>query len=765
MITRQLLLLSFALALPALEVVGEPAWLTKTMTPTWRQMKLGEVLDAIGTAAGCPVKRGEDMADIAQGHEVTIALTAPVSLRRVLELLEQTQELVITAETQQMTVARFATWRVAARRIITIDLRDYGALAIFPEPDRADVERHVPRSINPTGKQVLPAIETVYVPDAQATVEYLRNCLEQDDEVKLDLHAGHELVATVNPQEERLLRRELAHLVKHATAASTWGVTFGVLAGDQPITPGIVPHTTADALCKRLTTRKRFQLHATDQRDVHAADQRNQEIMASTERMRDSLLPIAELLTTGWSCELRPIAGRGRQRLTFRLSWSEARPGSTATLVVPPIPADPANNRPASGDQTLILAKPVVWSWEPAGDVFLPDHHALVLVAPHGDGRAVIVVESAGPSPLPMATTAPTPAFTMPASTSLDITNQPVMTALERLASLTQTGLVIHHDAQQLVREEADIHLMDQSWEAVTKSLWLHRAAVHCEDGLLLVEQWNANSERRMERVLTSTATMTTEIRPSPGPRLGVQRLPDGALDPQPLFAGHHQNHQTPEMIEEIQPHVGPDSWSNAGVFIEDYNGAIIVRHTPEIHLQIAKFLADRERRMARQVMVRFHHLAKPPTAPELILDAATWTTLAKNLTPDAAFTVIDGQRNHHFSGMCRAYTAADLFENGLGSPVMGMTTSGLVIEVEPHITVEGISTRIRLQATVSDSMTTSPVKDAAGRLLFDIDLPDQRIDKADDVRLIPPGGAALYRFDDRTYAVSVEPLDVITSP
>lgn len=394
MTTRLLLLLSFIVTCPALEVIGEPAWLAKTMTPAWRQVRLGEVLEALGTSTRCAVDRGEGLADIAQGQQVTLVLTAPAPVRRVLELLEQTQELVITAKAGQMTVEHFATWRIAARQTITIDLRDYGAFAIFPEADPADIERHVPRTINPTGDQVLPRIEAVYKPDAGSLVEYLKAHFEHDEDgAKLALHGGHELVATVNPQEERLLRQELAQLVKLITATSTWTTSFGVLAGDQPLVAGIVPRTAAEALRKRLTTRKQFQLHASDQRNVQAADQRKQEIIASAERLKDSLLPIAEILTTGWSCELRPIAGRGRHLLTYRLSWSEARPGTTATLIVPPVPA--ANDHPAGGDQTLILAKPAVWSWEPAGDVFLPDQHALVLVAPHADGRAVIVLERA----------------------------------------------------------------------------------------------------------------------------------------------------------------------------------------------------------------------------------------------------------------------------------------------------------------------------------------------------------------------------------
>lgn len=394
MITRLLLLLSFALALPALEVVGEPAWLTKTMTPTWRQMKLGEVLDAIGTAAGCPVKRGEDLADAEQGQQVTIILSLPTTVRRVLEAVEQTQDLIITAEAQQMTAVPYATWRVAARRVITFDLRDYGSLIAFPEPDPTDSERRVPSTIDPAAGHGRPNIVAAYTPDAEATVEYLRGGIERgNDPPTLRLSERHLLLATVNPHEEAQLRRELARLAKLTTQTSTWTATFGLVTTDQPLATGLISHDAAEALRKRLTTRKQLHLQTTDQRTVRVADQRGQDVMARVDRLRDSLLPTTELLTTGWSCELRPIAGRGRQRLTYQLSWSEARPGATSTVIVPPIPADPTADPRAGGDQTLTLTKPAVWSWEPTGEVFLPDHHALVLVAPHADGRAVIVVE------------------------------------------------------------------------------------------------------------------------------------------------------------------------------------------------------------------------------------------------------------------------------------------------------------------------------------------------------------------------------------
>jgi hypothetical protein len=278
--------------------------------------------------------------------------------------------------------------------MITVDLRDYGALIAFPEPDPTDRERRVPTAIDPAAGHGQPYIVEAYTPDAEATVEYLRNAIERgDDPPTLRLSERHLLLATVNPHEEAQLRAELGRLAKLTTQTSTWTATFGVLAANQPMVTGVVSHDAADALRKRLVTRKQFQLQTTEQRIVRAADQRNQEVMAHVDRLRDSLLPTPEVLTTGWSCELRPIAGHGRQRLTYHLSWSDARPGATSTLVVPPIPADPAAGQRAGGDQTLTLSKPAVWSWEPAGEVFLPDHHALVLVAPHADGRAVIVVE------------------------------------------------------------------------------------------------------------------------------------------------------------------------------------------------------------------------------------------------------------------------------------------------------------------------------------------------------------------------------------
>ena len=360
--------------------------------------------------------------------------------------------------------------------------------------------------------------------------------------------------------------------------------------------------------------------------------------------------------------------------------------------------------------------------------------------------------------------TAPvTPTLTskLPATVSLRVTGEPLMSGLERLAKQLRVGLIIHHDAQDAVREDVEIDLVERSWDDLLTVMWLHRVLLTLDGDVLMIRNWENGNELRMERVFYSTATMTKQPTPQPGPRLGIQDLLETTVA-QPLFGNVHESDgdDPSRFIEEVQSGVAPESWSNLGVFIEDYNGAMIVGQSPEAHAELVRFIATRERRLARQVVVRCHRLTKPPVGPGLILDAATWTKVAKDLpVADAAFTVIDGQCNHHFSGVRRSYIATDLVQNGLGSPVMGMSTSGLVIEVEPHITVEGISTRIRLQATVSDAMTTSPVKDAAGRLLFDMDLPDQRIDQADDVRLIPPGGAALYRFDDRTYAVSVEAL------
>lgn len=398
------------------------------------------------------------------------------------------------------------------------------------------------------------------------------------------------------------------------------------------------------------------------------------------------------------------------------------------------------------GLSVVVLVAVAGWWWKHAATTLVSDTTETVTSIPGQD------VEGTAPV---------TPTSKFPATFSLRVTSEPLMSGLERLAKQLRVGLIIHHDAQDAVRENVEIDLVERSWNDLLTVMWLHRVLLTLDDDVLMVRDWGNGNERRMERVFYSTAAMTKRTMPLPGPRLGIRDLQEISV-PQPLFGNvpDSDGDQPHRFIEEVQSGVAPESWENLGVFIEDYNGAMIVGQSPEAHAELVRFIATRERRFARQVVVRCHRLAKPPVGSGLILDAATWTKLAKDLpVADAAFMVIDGQCNHHFSGVRRSYIATDLVEKGLGSPVMGMSTSGLVIEAEPHITVEGISTRIRLQATVSDSMTTSPVKDAAGRLLFDIDLPDQRIDQADDVRLIPLGGAALYHFDDRTYAVSVEAL------
>jgi hypothetical protein len=206
---------------------------------------------------------------------------------------------------------------------------------------------------------------------------------------------------------------------------------------------------------------------------------------------------------------------------------------------------------------------------------------------------------------------------------------------------------------------------------------------------------------------------------------------------------------------------VAPWTWHREDVSIEEWQGHLVVYHAPAVQEQIARHIAGREAMAARQIVCRLHRLGALPADTGPVLDARQWAALAEHLPqPAAVFVARNEQVQNHFSGIQRLVVCDADLQQSLQVPIIQTLATGLSLTVRPTITVAGVRVVAKLCATVSSESTTSPVSDAAGQPLVVITTPHVTNDRSEDQREIPTGGAAIYRFGERAYALTCEVLD-----
>jgi hypothetical protein len=363
---------------------------------------------------------------------------------------------------------------------------------------------------------------------------------------------------------------------------------------------------------------------------------------------------------------------------------------------------------------------------------------------------------------LPLALIAAAPAAQQPATIDLHTENAPLLQLVERISRQCDAGLVVDSAAVPSLGKEVTIQARDAKWDQAMDLLANeYGIAVHLVGDRLEITSVDEEQRKRLEVRFYDIRTLTTGVAAYPSPELDIPE-PGGEgsrlLPPIEDTAPPELN----EVVEIVKARVAPGTWDRAGVAIEDFNGAVVITQTPEVHAEIAALLVELERVAARQVICRAWDLG--PGAPSAAtLDAEGWRQAsAKAGSPIAVFPARDGQQNHHFSGVQRAYIAdADVVQTVM-DPIAAVVSSGLTVDLVPSVTVGGVLVTTRLSATIAQGQAASVVRDGAGDPEAAIELPSRTIASGRDLRLVPPGGAALYAIGDRTYALTFE---VVSAP
>ena len=352
-------------------------------------------------------------------------------------------------------------------------------------------------------------------------------------------------------------------------------------------------------------------------------------------------------------------------------------------------------------------------------------------------------------------------AAAQPATLDLRADKQPLFTLVERIARQCDAGLIIHHDLQARMEGQVTIIAKDAKWDdAMALLASEYHITLKLAGDRLEVSDADREFRKRLVAVTYDLRSLTASMTGFPGPDLDIPE-PGGVGSRLLPPIEPESKPEINEFIEIVQRQVAPDSWRRDGVGVHEFNGAMVVTQVPEIQAQVAALIAQLERATARQVVCRCYRLHQAPADSGPVLDGKAWQALAANLpAPVATFLTLDEQQNHHFSGQQRAYIAdADVNQEAF-DPIVSVLSSGLAIDIEPHVTISGVLATMRLDGTTAQRLGVVQVADGRGQKLVAIDTPDTTTDNSRDTRMVSPGGAALYRFGERTYAVTFEVLD-----
>ena len=351
-------------------------------------------------------------------------------------------------------------------------------------------------------------------------------------------------------------------------------------------------------------------------------------------------------------------------------------------------------------------------------------------------------------------------AATQPATLDLRADKEPLFTLIERIARQCDAGLLIHHSLQERMDAKVTVVVKDAKWaDAMALLSNEYRIVITVNGDRIEIDDADRDFRKRLVTTIYDVHSLTTYLANFPGPELAIPE--PGGTGSRLLGPNSSEKiQQLDELITLVKNQVAPNSWELSGTSLEEFSGQIVVTHVPEIQTQVAELIAQLERTTARQVICRCYRLPQVPDS-SAIIDAKAWQALSANLpTPVAVFVSLDEQQNHHFSGQQRAYLADADVNQGAFDPVMSIMNTGIAFDIEPHVTINGVLATVRLSATSAQRWSIAQVNDAKGQPLMPIETPEVTSDNSRDTRMVPLGGASLYRFGDHAYAITFEVLD-----
>jgi hypothetical protein len=758
-----LLLASACSALFALDSGPHQQRLQQRSNWEFKSKALAGIFDDLEKVSGVQLKRSPGVM-AAQKSIILTMLAEGKTAADVLRALERSEKVRFIADGEFISAEMIDEFSQRPRRPISIDLNDYNLLAAV---------RDMPGSMLGFGVQTgahagfdlmssVPESETL-----RTTSEDIITLLTEISGCE-NISAGSDsmIFAEASPAEEDIMRKALAERSATGNQALAWRVTFGLAAAEQGFPTGVVSGSAAAAVRKLMHDAVVTDVVGLNGQRVHAGAYRERSVIGDAVIVSNNLDPVIQTITTGRSFDVRAAKGIDSIILDYSISWADAGAEDRVAVVRQPrhekaqLVETPSQSPAQNGQRTatdpgakqasvdsgreLKMSLPEVWVWGPRGIAHLRPGQALIFAAERGNERAVAVVES-------MTTDAES------AVIDLQADKQPVALVLEQIASRLHVGLVVDATAAEKLQVPASIDLHDASLRDISMVLSGLGLEISYQLGWIQV-----GMSMPKERLLTKSYpahSLTFGKTNYPGIDLAIPE--PGGLGSRTLSPIEAETApETNEVIDILRKTVAPESWDAPGVSINEDMVSIVVTQSAGVHALIAAKLAELERSYGRQLICRVYAVTVDDNTPPILAQPAWTAMLAQCHAPVAAFVLLNGTQNNHFCGTQRSYVAdGDNVQEGI-DPIISVLSQGLSVDTTPQITVDGVLANMRLTQSTSDMSVFDTMKDDQGNHLLELENPRVERLSARETRLIPYGGAALYRIGGRAYAVSFEKVE-----
>lgn len=400
----------------ALDVgANPPAYLNEKFRADWRQKPLAQVLDELSAWIERPVTRSVAVVSL-ETRTVTLVDEHKIPLRETLELFERTQQLHLTAEPLRLRVETAEDYRNRRRRLVDLNLRDYGTFFIAkdsPAPGLGWLADYTGGGLALFSEPANAAKS----PEAEDIIDRLR---VKEHHGGMELRGNGNIYISVTPEEEAETRTTLLEMYRTMVRRTDWRITFGTLPVAEAPAGGLMARPAAVAIVARLSASHSLTLSSMNGNIVNAATRLDRAQVSDASVVANHLDPNVEVLAMGKGASLRALSGFRCTWIGFTLSWADPLPdGPVATLrssakhSSPPEDATVTLKKDEAGPVTatvsaapvpqgqpgesLSLTQPALWLWQPRGECYLPTGSAMVFVADHPAGRAIIVLEETTP--------------------------------------------------------------------------------------------------------------------------------------------------------------------------------------------------------------------------------------------------------------------------------------------------------------------------------------------------------------------------------
>lgn len=341
-----------------------------------------------------------------------------------------------------------------------------------------------------------------------------------------------------------------------------------------------------------------------------------------------------------------------------------------------------------------------------------------------------------------------------PETVDLRVDDQPLLVLLERIARQCDRGLVVDADLVETLGRKVTIDARGVAWsEAVDLFRREYRLTIQVTERRIEVVDSDESFRRQLVRRAYPVAQLTEPLRNYEAPHLGSGHRSDAA-GAGLLSLGEGDVVLIDELLEWIKAAIRSETWDQDAVeiFVDESDNWLRVRQLPALHEALSAFLHELERNVARQLVCRLIRLPDGEYAD--VLTAEELGPLIAGHVPLAAFVLADGQRNHHFQGITQRFTADVETVHEAIDPVVADLRTGWVLDVEPHITRDGILCNLFIGRAANPEFATRELRSDADTVLAEFALPSIDVEGCADTRLIPRDGAAVHRLEGVPYAV-----------